>query len=258
MNDATQPVAVTLMESPKPRETHHSRQPRPQLEKIENRLRNIGQGAPTDQSFAQHPPAQSAPHSSRFIDLDPTLSLTSRATRIDRLIRAVAAQLGSVSDPRFQKWLALAASRQVPAASDAIVRETLNVVADWSNLRPIADLAQAEPSSLSSRIAFTYNWPLQLGRTILFHGIADLLDLTPRRRPRLIQISHVRVPLAFEKIRFQLAALALAAQSPSPVTISEGWLVRYDPDATTELVHITQLDASAATTAVDDWLASST
>jgi hypothetical protein len=243
-------VHVALIDSQRPADQRRGRSPRPQLESIENELWNISrrvEGDRASDSALRHTHA----YVPRSVDLDPTAALTSRAARVDRLIRAVLNLAGSLQDPKLESIIQRAALRQIPAANRAIVREAREVLNSWANLPPWTDQS---PPIRSCHIPFTYTWPTEPTGVIVFHGMCDLVETGLGFPSRLIQLASARVPLATEKLRLQLAALALAENTTEPIDIQEAWLLRYDTENRTKFELVKQLDRSAAASAVAAWL----
>jgi ATP-dependent helicase/nuclease subunit A len=247
-----QPVHVTFIDHATPQQSRrHHKSPRPKLEQIENQLWNISRRAPAVAS-----PSSSRVYSPLVVDLDPTLVLSNRAARVDRLIRGVALYLGLLGEAAFREALIHAGARQTPAANLAIMGEAFAIVQSWAGLEPIAALRRLAPEAIRAMVAFSWNQAVDGGRTTVFHGNCDLVISAPGTGPAVVLFSNSQVPIGRERLRLQLAAHALAADGSRPVVIQQGWLVRYRSEGYVELERMTRFDESSLESALKEWRAS--
>jgi ATP-dependent helicase/nuclease subunit A len=167
----------------------------------------------------------------RYLDLDPVAGLPPRAARLDRLIRSI------LCDPRWLRGTPLedvaarAATRQMPAANPALIREALRRLRPWLDRPTLQGLHAADPASIRSDLAFAIPYPLDGEPATVLHGTCDLVFRDRQGRWHLLVVADARIPRARQGLRLQLAALAAPARGFTPV--HQGWLIWHGPDRET-------------------------
>jgi ATP-dependent helicase/nuclease subunit A len=167
----------------------------------------------------------------RYLDLDPTAGLPPRAARLDRLIRSI------LGDPRWLQGAPLedvaarAATRQMPAANSALIREALRRLRPWLDRPSLQGLHAADPASIHRDLAFALPDPPDGPPTTVLQGTCDLVFRDRQGRWHLLVVADARTSRARQGLRLQLAALAAPARGFTPV--HQGWLIWHGPDRPT-------------------------
>ncbi len=167
----------------------------------------------------------------RTFTLDPAFGLSSTSARLDRLIRTILADPGSL-DPAAIKSIAVRAARlQDPVSPRGLIDEAIDRVTTWARSPLAREIARLE--LIRRSFDWVLAWPEGPAAT-LFHGRGDLLVRTPQGGDVLIGWSDPAASEGRERLRLLLTTVAVEQMGLGQV--QRAWWVRLGSKAAPVLV----------------------
>jgi hypothetical protein len=147
----------------------------------------------------------------RTIDLDPALSLTPRAARLDRLIRSMIVDKGLLQGGSLAEACARLGRRQIPVANSILVAEAAARLESWPGTPIFQELRAALRSRrpIESCRAWSIAWPLEGNNSVAIHGSCDAIYRDQKGRWRPVIVSTTSQDDHAERLRLAFSALAI-------------------------------------------------
>jgi hypothetical protein len=195
----------------------------------------------------------------RFLDLDPSLALSSSLARLDALIRSILADPRALESRNLVAVAAQAGRQQHPAAHKGLIAEAIDRVQPWVEGAFGRTLAGA--ARIERRLSWTVVWPPGDPDAIVCTGKTEFLTRDPQGDWNAVVAAVAETSLPRERLRLQLAARAAAALGFGP--IRHGWILRlgagggpigedrFDPLTIEDAIREVVDDASRASSACD-------
>ena len=145
----------------------------------------------------------------RLVELDPASGLSTTSARLDRLVRSILADPRALEPKGLDRAVELAARRQDPVATPALIDRAVALVSGWAR-GPIArEIARA--SEVRRDFAWSVEWPAGRDR-LVFQGRGDFLGRTPAGAVHLDLLGDPRTPEPIVLLRVLLSARAAELQ----------------------------------------------
>lgn len=215
-------VHATTSTSPEA-EGKHSRQPLAlRLAAIERAIVETEIGEPEQLSRPSPRPG--------LIDLDPARRLSSRAARLDCLIRAMIADKGLLRGEPLAEACARVGARQAPAANSALVAEAVTWLEPWLATPLFQELRDASRARrpIERNLEWTIAWPLDSNHSTVVRGCSEAVYRDHRGRWRPVIVSTAAGDSQAERLRLMLSGVATLQRGFDPG--GPGWWVHLGTD----------------------------
>jgi ATP-dependent helicase/nuclease subunit A len=174
----------------------------------------------------------------RIFDLDPTFGLSSTSIRLDRLIRTILADPGSLDPLRIEAIARRAARLQDPVSPRSLVDRAIERITGWLRSPEAREISRS--SQVRRSIDWVVGWP-EVERSTLFRGRTDFLFRLPGGGEGLIHWADLEASEVRERLRLRVGALAVERMGLGKVR--RAWWVR--PGAKFPPIVIENFDRSA-------------
>ncbi|MEO6810370.1 MAG: UvrD-helicase domain-containing protein [Isosphaeraceae bacterium] len=167
------------------------------------------------------------PRRPRHLNLDPASGLGPTAARVDRLVRAVLADVEALNPVAMPRVVARLAHAQTPFATPDIQKEAAARLAPWV-ASPLA-LELGRSIEVRRAIPWVVVWPPDDPNPTVVDGQIDFAYRDPRGDWCLVLLADASTPEPRERLRLLLSAQAAPGLGLGP--IARGWRVQLGPDA---------------------------
>jgi hypothetical protein len=167
------------------------------------------------------------PRRPRHLNLDPALGLGPTAARVDRLVRAVLADVEALNPGALPRIVARLAQAQTPFATPTIQNEAVARLAPWV-ASPLA-LELGRSIEVRRAIPWVVAWPPDDPNPTIVDGQIDYAYRDDHGDWRLILLADASTSEPRERLRLLLSAYAAPELGLGPIV--RGWTVRLGSDA---------------------------